>query len=254
MTGGEGLLHKQACRDWQKYLVGQVSDCAECHIMGIHVGDHLHPSTNVEGKTSLALKHSKIIWLCAQCLKPHKWDLLDNGACEVLQNKKAPGFSVRPDITLVNSEGRPTAFIEFHDSHLSRKAVAVAKEHSIPLFVVDIKRTLDEFQMGLQNPQRGMWQAWAEATGVNPNKSDLWADRYELPGHGKSIRSGSQCRITVRSYTGRARWFGRRGASHCRSVFPATDAVTRPVSVGKLVYFVLRLSKTLVSRIKVRWF
>ncbi len=177
MTGGEGLLHKQACRDWQKYLVGQVSDCAECHIMGIHVGDHLHPSTNVEGKTSLALKHSKIIWLCAQCLKPHKWDLLDNGACEVLQNKKAPGFSVRPDITLVNSEGRPTAFIEFHDSHLSRKAVAVAKEHSIPLFVVDIKRTLDEFQMGLQNPQRGMWQAWAEATGVNPNKSDLWADR-----------------------------------------------------------------------------
>ena len=94
------------------------------------------------------------------------WDLLADNATTVLRERQAPGLSIRPDITILDGENRPICFIEFHASHLSAESKKVAEQKCFPLFVVDVERTVEEFQMGLQNPLRGMWQAVANVDGI----------------------------------------------------------------------------------------
>ena len=122
----------------------------------------------------------EIVWVCDRCLRVHMWDLLADNSARVLRKMRDPGLSVRPDITIVDEDDRPIAFIEFHGSHLSADSRDVAEREGIPLFVVDVERTLDEFQMGIQNPQRGMWQAVSDALDLELSESQAesyrWAD------------------------------------------------------------------------------
>ena len=122
----------------------------------------------------------EIVWVCDRCLRVHMWDLLTGIAARILRERQAPGLSVRSDITIVDEDDRPIAFIEFHATHLSAESREVADREGIPLFVVDVECTLDEFQMGIQNPRRGMWQAVSEALGLEASESQAesyrWAD------------------------------------------------------------------------------
>ena len=48
------------------------------------------------------------------------------------------GRRTRPDITILNEDNQPLAFVEFKKSSLSKKSESVAREKGIPLFVVDV--------------------------------------------------------------------------------------------------------------------
>ena len=115
----------------------------------------------------------EIVWVCDRCLRVHVWDLLADNATTVLREKQAPGLSIRPDITILDGQDRPICFIEFHASHLSAESRRVAEQNGTPLFVVDVERTVEEFQIGLQNPQRGMWQAIASVDGNSLTDSQV---------------------------------------------------------------------------------
>ena len=115
----------------------------------------------------------EIVWVCDKCLRVHIWDLLAENVTRVLREKQVPGLSVRPDITILDQNDRPIAFIEFHASHLSAESKDIAERECTPLFVVDVERTLEEFQMGLQNPQRGMLQALSDGLRLQLSDSEL---------------------------------------------------------------------------------
>ncbi|MYD98715.1 MAG: hypothetical protein F4X98_15205 [Gammaproteobacteria bacterium] len=78
-----------------------------------------------------------VTWQCEQ-LHAHSYDLL-HGAQQVVGEKQqlAPsGKRCRPDITILDVGEEPLAFIEVVRTHLSDRAVAVASELDIPLFVI----------------------------------------------------------------------------------------------------------------------
>ena len=78
-----------------------------------------------------------VTWQCEQ-LHAHSYDLFWD-AHQVVGEKQqsAPsGKRCRPDITILNADRNPLAFIEVVRTHLSERAVAVAMELDIPLFVI----------------------------------------------------------------------------------------------------------------------
>ena len=165
--GGQSAVHRRACADWQTFLEGLLRECAVCRLPALWNTSHICPATNFRGEVidpNHRSPYGEIVWGCSRCAKIHKWDLRD-GAAKVLKDRRPPGFPVRPDITILDANDRPAAFIEFHASYLSAKSMEIARRENIPLFVVDIdiERKLGEFQLGLQNPQRGMWTAAAES-------------------------------------------------------------------------------------------
>ena len=179
-------IHNQACEEWHKFLEKQLSDCWACQHSGVQDDGHtVCPVRYVNGEivpTSPQM-YGKIAWVCSQCVKVHVWDLIEGGAIKALCEKQPPGFSVLPDITILNGKDEPTAFIEFRNTHRSVGSKPVAERLGIPLFVVDVRRTLVEFQLGLQNPRRGMWKAVADADAAQgivaseeQLKSYAWAD------------------------------------------------------------------------------
>ena len=167
---GQSAAHRRACSDWYDLLQKLLGDCGLCKFMGLEVDNHVCPSRDIRGNLTLqgsAPMFGEIVWVCDKCLRVHVWDLLSGDATSVLKEKQAPGLSIRPDITILNRENLPICFIEFHASHLSAESKKVAEQRGIPLFVVDVERTVEEFQMGLQNPLRGMWQAVASIDGIS---------------------------------------------------------------------------------------
>ena len=78
-----------------------------------------------------------VTWQCQQ-LHAHAYDLLRDAHHVVGEKQQsAPsGIRCRPDITVLNADGKPLAFIEVVRRHLSEQAVAVARELDIPLFVI----------------------------------------------------------------------------------------------------------------------
>ena len=167
---GQSAAHRRACTDWYDLLEKLLGDCGLCKLMGLEVDDHPCPARDISGNLTLqegAPMFGEIAWVCDKCLRVHVWDLLADNATTALRERQAPGLSIRPDITILNRENRPICFIEFHASHLSAESKKVAEQKCIPLFVVDVERTVEEFQMGLQNPLRGMWQAVASVDGIS---------------------------------------------------------------------------------------
>ena len=180
---GQSAAHWEACSSWFRFFQKLIGECGVCRLNGVREDDHLCPARNIRGE--LVLREGpplfgEIVWVCDLCLRVHMWDLLDGNAARILRERQAPGLSVRPDITIVDEDDRPIAFIEFHASHLSAESREVADREGIPLFVIDVERTLDEVQMGIQNPRRGMWQAVSDALGISlagsQAESYRWAD------------------------------------------------------------------------------
>ena len=173
---GQSAAHRRACTDWYDLLEKLLGDCGLCKLMGLEVDDHPCPARDISGNLTLqegAPMYGEIVWVCDKCLRVHMWDLLANNATTVLREKQVPGLQIRPDITVLDRHGCPISFIEFHASHLSAESKEVAKREGIPLFVVDVERTVEVFQMGLQNPRRGMWQAMASVDGISLTDSQV---------------------------------------------------------------------------------
>ena len=173
---GQSAAHRRACSDWYDLLQKLLGDCGLCKLMGLDVDDHVCPSRDISGNLTLqegAPMFGEIVWVCDGCLRVHMWDLLADNATTVLRERQAPGLSIRPDITILDGEDYPICFVEFHASHLSAESKKVAEQKGIPLFVVDVERTVTEFQMGLQNPRRGMWQAVASVGGISLTDSQV---------------------------------------------------------------------------------
>ena len=180
---GQSKAHREAIQKWTRLLRSQISGCLECVIRGIELDEH-YCFAWIDWSSGKAVAQDnpkpffgKVVWICDICLRPHVWDLL-NGADSVISDQKVPSLDsrVRPDITILDKRGDPLSFIEFDKSHLSDSAVALARDLSIPLFVVDVGTTaLDTFQGPLYNPRRGMWKAIAESM---PEMSEELAAQY----------------------------------------------------------------------------
>ena len=206
---GQSAVHREACSSWYRFFQKLLSECGVCSLNGIQEDDHICPAQNMRGELVLSEgppMFGEIVWVCDRCLRVHMWDALADNAARVLREKRAPGLSVRPDITVLDPSDRPIAFIEFHTSHLSAESREVAEREGIPLFVVDVERTLDEFQMGIQNPRRGMWQAVSDALGIplagSQAESYRWADEASY-GYTESVAreggvSGGFCAVPDR--------------------------------------------------------
>ena len=161
---GESDVHREACANWLRFCETQISGCAMCVFEGLAVREH--PICPVEtwrdGRwipAPVSRYYGLIFWTCGDCLKPHIWDLLE-GAVRVVSNQIIPSASsrVRPDLTVLDSWDRPLAFVEFRKSHLSSAVQELAENEGVPLFVVDITASPDDFQLGLNHRRRGALQ------------------------------------------------------------------------------------------------
>ena len=163
---GESDVHREACNSWMKFFESQLNGCFICRTDGVESVEHVCPAVRLEDGRLVQAPAGKpmlgeIVWTCGKCLRVHMWDLLD-GTVTAISNKRVPGLDsrIRPDITLLGEDDKVMAFLEFRKSHLSNTVRDVADDLDIPLFVVDIESTLAEFQTGLNNPRRGIWEAF----------------------------------------------------------------------------------------------
>ena len=166
---GESAVHREACNSWMKFFESQLNGCFICRTDGVRAMENACPAIRLEdgrlvqepaGNPILG----EIVWTCGKCLRVHMWDLLD-GTVRAVSNKRVPGLEsrVRPDITLLGEDDSVVAFLEFRKSHLGNTVRDVAADLDIPLFVMDIENSLAEFQTGLNNPRRGLWEAFRPA-------------------------------------------------------------------------------------------
>lgn len=179
---GESPEHREIRQSWFRFFQKQLSGCFACVINGVQEDDHLCfvPFPYEDGRfvpsvpTNSGSFYGSIVWICDVCLRPHTWDLLHD-AVRVISDRRVPGLvsRIRPDITILGEQDRPLSFVEFRKSHLGDQVEEVAKEHDIPLFVVDIEDAMGAFQGGLHNPRRGMW----EAAGFT-SEEHRWADDF----------------------------------------------------------------------------
>ena len=163
---GESAAHREASNSWMQFFESQLNGCFICRTRGVESMEHVCPAVRLEAGRLVQAPAGKpmlgeIVWTCGKCLRVHMWDLLD-GTVSAISNKRVPGLGsrIRPDITLLGEDDEVMAFLEFRKSHLSNTVKDVADELDIPLFVVDIENTLAEFQTGLNNPRRGIWEVF----------------------------------------------------------------------------------------------
>ena len=163
---GESAVHREACRSWLKFFESQLNGCFICRMGGVEPMEHVCPAVRFEDGRYVRAPAGKpilgeIVWTCGKCLRVHMWDLLD-GTVRAISNRRVPGVDsrIRPDITLLGEDDKVVAFLEFRRSHLSNTVRDVADDLDIPLFVVDIETSLAEFQTGLNNPRRGIWEVF----------------------------------------------------------------------------------------------
>ena len=175
---GESAVHREACETWIRFFETQLNGCFVCRTQGVEPVEHICPAVRFQDGRLVQAPADKpiygeIAWTCGDCLRVHVWDLLD-GTVRAISNKRVPGLDsrVRPDITLLGEDDRVLAFLEFRRSHLSNAVKVIAKERDIPLFVVDIENSLAEFQTGLNNPRRGMWEAIMPSN-IDPETAEM---------------------------------------------------------------------------------
>ena len=179
---GESPEHREIRQSWFRFFEKQLSGCFTCVINGVQNDDHLcFVHFPIEDGCFMLVEPENggpffgdIVWICDLCLRPHTSDLL-HGAVRVISDQRVPSLDsrIRPDITILGEQDRPLAFVEFRKSHLSDQVEEVAKETRIPLFIVDIEDAMGNFQGGLHNPRRGMW----EAVGFT-SEEHRWADDF----------------------------------------------------------------------------
>ena len=122
---------------WRISLLGdlkrRLSGCIWC---GFGLRRQHPPTCHIPARTAVS-PWQYVTWQCDQ-LHAHTYDLL-HGAHQVVGERlqSAPsGKRCRPDITILDAASRPLSFIEVVHTHLSERAIEVAKEIDIPLFVV----------------------------------------------------------------------------------------------------------------------
>ena len=93
----------------------------------------------------------EITWNCRECSNPHTYDLL-HGATAVVMEQRLQN-TLRPDLAILGSAGKPIALLEFRKSNLSDRVWQYATEEGIPLFVIDVLDGESE-QPTLHNRQR----------------------------------------------------------------------------------------------------
>ena len=203
---GESAVHREACKSWMRFFETQLNGCVLCRTGGVESVEHICPAVRFEdGRLEQAPAgepiFGEIVWTCGNCLRVHMWDLLD-GTARATSNKRVPGLDsrIRPDITLLGKDDTVLAFLEFRRSHLSNTVKGVADDLDIPLFVVDIENSLAEFQTGLNNPHRGMWEA-IRPSNIDPEIADMGRKMAEVDyrfqesiGQGGGV-AGSFCAI-----------------------------------------------------------
>ena len=175
---GESAVHREACQTWMRFFETQRNGCFVCKTQGIESMQHICPAVRFQDGLLVQAPAGKpiygeIVWTCGICLRVHMWDLLDDTA-KAISDKRVPGLEsrIRPDITILSEDDKPLAFLEFRRSHLSNAVKDVAEERDIPLFVVDIENSPAEFQTGLNNPRRGMWEA-IRPSNLDPDIADM---------------------------------------------------------------------------------
>ena len=180
---GESAVHREACEGWMRFFESQLNGCAVCLTRGIEPVQHVCPAVRFQDGRWMEASagrpiYGEIVWTCGKCLRVHMWDLLD-GTVRAISNKRVPslGSRVRPDITLLGRDDNILAFLEFRRSHLSNAVRDIAEDRGIPLFIVDIENSLTEFQTGLNNPRRGIWDSIAPSE-IN-RKMDETAFRFQ---------------------------------------------------------------------------
>ena len=152
-----------------------------------------------------------VTWQCEQ-LHAHSYDLLQD-ARQVVGEKQqlAPsGKRCRPDITILDAGGKPLAFIEVVRTHLSKRAVAVADELDIPLFVIPAP---DE---NVVRQALGAATPWWEAVPGFPDRD--FAQAFETFTEGRAAKTATELEWfaeheTVEDDDGNVVWSRFRGSA-----------------------------------------
>ena len=123
--------HEQWKRDLFNHLERKLSGCFGCEF-GESRDGHAPTLRRRHGELS-----QEILWTCER-EHPHAYDVL-RGAGHVLMEKdcSAPvNGRCRPDVTILDTHGKPAAFIEVVLTNRPKKSLFVAKELGIPVFTM----------------------------------------------------------------------------------------------------------------------
>ena len=224
---------------WMLSLLGhlerQLSGCIWC-ALGLR---REHPPRCHVPLHGTASSSQMVTWQCQQ-LHAHAYDLLRDAHHVVGEKQQsAPsGIRCRPDITVLNADGKPLAFIEVVRTHLSEQAVAVAGELDIPLFVIPAP---DE---NVVQPALGAAAPWWEHVSDFPTGTLRKPPRRSPRGARRRPRrswSGSRCTRRSRMRTGT--WCGHDSAGQSqistawptrRSGPPSSPSLARGAALGRL--------------------
>lgn len=161
---GESEEHKRAKEEWAEYLSGYLKPCTGCFPWG-RAAPNLHlPSCRRPFFADIA-------WFCDTCLQGHLYEL-PKEAADVSVEKSWFDRAVRPDVTVIDKCGEPLVFFEFRKSHLSQRIQAIAREHAIPLFVIDVVSDHSQRQR-LHNPQHRWYDEVVELDDATKNEMRL---------------------------------------------------------------------------------
>ena len=162
---GESKAHRATRSAWFGFIRYQLSGCHVC--MVDPTARHLKCPAYLQGVPAAPFFH-EIVWGCDLCLRPHNYDLL-RGASRVVTEKKQLGGAIRPDLTILDADGQPLAFIEIKKTNLSENVRQLADANEIPLFVVEVVGS-DQSVRFLNNPDR----YWPEAVrGMSPEFQEM---------------------------------------------------------------------------------
>lgn len=172
---GESEEHRWAKNEWGRYLSSYLNPCTGCSPLGT-AAPNLHLSS------CLRPFFADIAWFCDACLRGHLYELPREAADAVVER---PWFNraVRPDLTVIDGRGLPLVFFEFRKSHLSPRITTIAREHAIPLFVIDVNADHTQRQR-LHNPQRRWYD---EVDSLNDETKKDMRLRDSFPGSYLSV-------------------------------------------------------------------
>ena len=172
--------HEQAKNNLFDHLQRKLSTCSWCAI-GLRES---HPRFH-DGPAACE-PEQLVVWTC-QSVHGHVLDILAGAASVALERRHAmpDGSFCVPDITVLDPDEQPRAFIEVVHTHEPDRAVAVAGALDIPLFIVPApgdpmaRPPLQPEPLGVQTDEDralfGSVQALYEATGSDTD----WRFSYE---------------------------------------------------------------------------
>ncbi len=153
----ESVEHEKIKTEWFNFLQHQLSGC----FLSAFPGERdPHPCPiQLQGTKVVEPWYDTILWICAQCSKPHVYDLLETDD-SVRMEAWVFGRSCRPDITIFDGDANPKVFIEFRKSS-SGKSREIADAHNIPWFEIEVLDGVNS-NVGLINESRQYWEDWLD--------------------------------------------------------------------------------------------